>query len=72
MQRNKEKGKKKKKVCFQTGGEPNVEEETMKTFLVFESGNSGELTFNEFQQAVGSLGMAMDSKQARHVSSSNP
>ena len=54
--------KKVRKVCFQTSMD-SVEEEAMKTFLVFESGDSGDLTFNQFQQAVQEMGMDMQAKQ---------
>ena len=53
----------KKRVSFQTSVDPTVEEEAMKTFLVFESGDSGDLSFNEFQQAVQNMGMHTDAKQ---------
>ena len=53
----------KKRVSFQTSVDPTVEEEAMKTFLVFESGDSGDLSFNEFQQAVQNMGMDTDAKQ---------
>ena len=53
----------KKRVSFQTSVDPTVEEEAMKTFLVFESGDSGDLSYNEFQQAVHDMGMGKDDKQ---------
>ena len=53
----------KKRVSFQTSVDPTVEEEAMKTFLVFESGDSGDLSYNEFQQAIQNMGMHTDAKQ---------
>ena len=50
----------KKRVSFQTSVDPTVEEEAMKTFLVFESGDSGDLSYNEFQQAGQNMGMDRD------------
>ena len=48
-----------KRVSFQTSCDPTVEVEAMKTFLVFESGESGDLNFNEFQGAVEEIGLNM-------------
>ena len=57
----------KKRVSFQTSVEPTVEEEAMKTFLVFESGESGDLSFNEFQQAVHEIGMDMEDRKVLFI-----
>ena len=44
-----------------------MEEEAMKTFLVFESGESGDLSFNEFQQAVHEIGMDMEDRKVLFI-----
>eukprot|EP00092_Neocalanus_flemingeri_P015728 GFUD01017026.1.p1 GENE.GFUD01017026.1~~GFUD01017026.1.p1 ORF type:complete len:166 (-),score=59.46 GFUD01017026.1:227-724(-) len=66
MANNKEK-KTVRKVCFQTSTDSSVEEEAMKTFLVFESGDSGDLSFNEFQQAVDEMGMDLEAKKVQNL-----
>ena len=48
-----------KRVSFQTSCDPTVEDEAMRTFLVFESGESGDLNFNEFQGAVEQIGISI-------------
>ena len=58
--------KNRKKVSFQTSVDPTVEAEAMKTFLVFESGESGDLSFNEFQQAVVEMGFDKDTKEVNY------
>ena len=37
---------------LQTSVDPSVEESALKTFVVFEKGDSGDLTFNQFQQVI--------------------
>ena len=37
---------------LQTSVDPSVEESALKTFVVFEKGDSGDLTFNQFQQVL--------------------
>merc|ERR1711874_829440 len=54
-----------KRVSFQTSCDPTVEQEAMKTFLVFESGESGDLNFNEFQGAVQDLGLDLGAENVR-------
>ena len=58
--------KNRKKVSFKTSVDPTVEAEAMKTFLVFESGESGDLSFNEFQQAVVEMGFDKDTKEVNY------
>ena len=44
------KSKGRRRVCFQTSVEAGVEEAALATFLVFERGDSGDLSFNQFNQ----------------------
>ena len=41
-----------RKVRFQTSVNESEQSEAMRMFLLFESGNSGHLTLNQFKQAV--------------------
>ena len=52
-----------RRVCFQTSTDESVEQEAMRTFLIFESGDSGNLSFHEFREAVQRLGLNMQDKQ---------
>ena len=38
---------------YQTSVDPSVEESALKTFVVFEKGDSGDLGFNQFQKVSG-------------------
>lgn len=53
------KSKGRRRVCFQTSVEAGVEEAALATFLVFERGDSGDLSFNQFNQ-VRALGWKED------------
>ena len=41
-----------RKVKFQTSVKESEESKAMEIFLLFESGNSGHLTLNQFKQAL--------------------
>ena len=50
------KSKGRRRVCFQTSVEAGVEEAALATFLVFERGDSGDLSFNQFTQVGAGVG----------------
>lgn len=49
---NSESNMSRRKVRFQTSVNEPEQSEAMRMFLLFESGNSGHLTLNQFKQAV--------------------
>merc|ERR1719427_2404841 len=59
--------RKKRRVCFQTSVDQSVEKSAMQTFVVFERGDSGDLTFNQFKKAVERLGMELKADQVRRL-----
>ena len=51
---------------YQTSVDPSVEESALKTFVVFEKGDSGDLGFNQFQKVSGA-GNGFDILKVRGV-----
>ena len=65
---NKGKSKKKKAVQFKVETQESTEvDNAMKLFLVFEQGESGVLSFNEFNEAIREIGLDPSSDQVKRL-----
>ena len=65
---NKNKPKKKKAVQFKVETQESTEvDNAMKLFLVFEQGESGVLSFTEFNEAIHEIGLDPSSEQVKRL-----
>ena len=65
---HKKKSKKKKAVQFKVETQENTDvDNAMKLFLVFEQGESGVLSFNEFNEAIHEIGLDPSSDQVKRL-----